>query len=132
MISSSCEDVISGTHLTALYDRLGESKLASRYRNKDTTHRMRNPYYRFQLARTAYHLEDYDLAISHLKSAMQKGRNDDRFCALLGLVYLQLGDEKRSRRWMARAEKYAETDALKRTYSSKIDRLISASKHRAR
>ena len=125
-------DLTAMANLTALYDRLGEPKLASRYRNKVTTHRMRNPYYRFQLARTAYHLEDYDLAISHLKYAMQKGRNDDRFCALLGLVYLQLGDEKKSRRWMARAEKYAETDALKRTYSSKIDRLISASKHRAR
>ena len=124
-------DLTAMANLTALYDRLGEPKLASRYRNKVTTHRMRNPYYRFQLARTAYHLEDYDLAINHLKYAVQKGRNDDRFCALLGLVYLQLGDEKKSRRWMARAEKYAETDALKRTYSSKIDRLISASKHRA-
>jgi Flp pilus assembly protein TadD len=124
-------DLTAMANLTALYDRLGEPKLASRYRNKVTTHRMRNPYYRFQLARTAYHLEDYDLAINHLKYAVQKGRNDDRFCALLGLVYLQLGDEKKSRRWMARAEKYSETDALKRTYSSKIDRLISASKHRA-
>ena len=124
-------DLTAMANLTALYDRLGEPKLASRYRNKVTTHRMRNPYYRFQLALTAYHVEDYDLAINHLKYAMQKGRNDDRFCALLGLVYLQLGDEKKSRRWMARAEKYAETDALKRTYSSKIDRLISASKHRA-
>jgi len=123
-------DLTAMTNLTALYDRLGEPKLAARYRNKVTSHRMRNPYYRFQLARVAYHLEDYDLAINHLKYAMQKGRKDDRFCALLGLVYLQKGDEKKSRLWMARAAQYADTDRKKSIYSSKIDRLISASQRR--
>ena len=121
-------DLTAMTNLTALYDRLGEPKLAARYRNKVTSHRMRNPYYRFQLARVAYHLEDYDLAINHLKYAMQKGRKDDRFCALLGLVYLQKGNEKKSRLWMARAAQYADTDRMNSIYSSKIDRLISASR----
>jgi Flp pilus assembly protein TadD len=121
-------DLTAMNNLTILYDRRGDSKLADRYRNKVKSHRMRNPYYRFQLARVAYHLEDYDLAIGHLKYAMQKGRADDRFCALLGLVYLQKGDEKKSRLWMARAEKYATTDRMRNTYSSKIDRLISASR----
>jgi len=121
-------DLTAMTNLTALYDRLGEPKLAARYRNKVNSHRMRNPYYRFQLARIAFHLDDYDLAIEHLKYAMQKGRRDDRFCALLGMVYLEMGEEKKSRQWMARAEKYAETDALKRTYSSKIERLMEVSK----
>jgi Flp pilus assembly protein TadD len=120
-------DLTAMTNLTALYDRLGEPNLAARYRKKVTSHRMRNPYYRFQLARFAYHLEDYDLAIDHLKFAMRKGRDEDRFCALLGLVYLQMGDEKKSRLWMARAEELAETDSLKSIYSSKIDRLMSAS-----
>jgi len=59
---------------------------------------------------------------------MQKGRQDERFCALLGLVYLQKGDEEKSRRWMARAEKYAKTETMRNTYSSKIDRLMSASR----
>jgi tetratricopeptide (TPR) repeat protein len=126
-LAADRSDLTAMTNLTALYDRLGEPKLASRYRKKVISHRMRNPYYRFQLARAAYHLEDYDLAINHLKFALQKGKKDDRFCALLGLVYLQMGDEKKSRHWMARAEKYADTEAMKSTYSSKIDRLISAS-----
>ena len=121
-------DLTAMSNLTSLYDRRGEPKLAARYRNRVNSHRMRNPYYRFQLARVAYHLEDYDLAIDHLKYALHKVREEDRFCALLGLVYLQKGDEEKSRQWMARAEKYAETDALKRTYSSKIERLMEASK----
>jgi hypothetical protein len=39
-----------------------------------------------------------------------------------------MGDEKKSLRWMARAEKLAETDSSKSLYSSKIDRLMSASR----
>jgi len=121
-------DLTAMTNLTALYDRRGDSKLAARYRKKVRSHRMRNPYYRFQLARLAYSFEDYDQAIGHLKYAIRRGREDDRFDALLALVYLRMGDEEKSRRWMARAEKLAKTDELRSVYSSKIDRLISASK----
>jgi len=120
-------DLTAMSNLTSLYDRRGEPKLAARYRNKVNSHRMRNPYYRFQLARVAYHLEDYDLAINHLRYALQKVKQEDRFCALLGLVYLQMGEEEKSRRWMARAEEYAESEKMKGIYSSKIDKLISAS-----
>jgi Flp pilus assembly protein TadD len=120
-------DLTAMNNLTVLYDRRGEPKQAARYRNKVNSHRHRNPYYRFQLARAAYHLEDYDLAIDHLKYAMRKNADDDRFCALLGMVYLQMGDEKKSIRWMARAEVLAENDPLKSIYSSKIERLKSAS-----
>jgi len=122
-------DLTAMTNLTALYDRLGEPKLASRYRKKVNSYRMRNPYYRFHLAQAAYDLEDYDLAVDHLKYALQRRRNDHRFCALLGLVYLKMGDEKKSRHWMARADKYADTDDMESTYSSRIDRLISLSRH---
>lgn len=122
-------DLTAMNNLTALYDRRGEPKLAARYRNKVNSHRKRNPYYRFQLARVAYFTKDYGLAIDHLKYAMRKHRDEDRFCALLGLVYLQMGDEKKSLRWMARAEKLTENDSLKGIYSSKIDRLMSASRN---
>ncbi len=120
-------DLTAMNNLTALYDRRGEPDLAVRYRNKVNSHRKRNPYYRFQLARLAYHSKDYDLAIDHLKYAVRKDRREDRFCALLGLVYLQTGDKEKSLKWMTRAEKLAENDPLKGTYSSKIDRLMSAS-----
>jgi Flp pilus assembly protein TadD len=80
----------------------------------------------------AYHLEDYELAIDHLKYAMRKGREDDRFYALLGMVYLQMGNEKKSRMWMSRAEKFAQSDRMKGLYSSKIDRLMRASENAPR
>jgi len=121
-------DLIAMSNLTALYDRRGDQKQAARYRNKVNSHRKQNPYYRCQLARDAFDAKDYDLAIDHLKYAARKNKDEDHFCVLLGLVYLQKGDEEKARRWMARAEKLAETDALRGIYSSKIDRLKAASR----
>jgi Flp pilus assembly protein TadD len=121
-------DLTAMNNLTALYDRRGEPELAQRYRNKVTTYRMQNPYYRFHLARLAYHSGDYDQAIDHLKYATRKSREEDRFHALLGLVYLKMGDEKRSLQSMARAEEVATSNAMKGVYSSKIDRLIASSR----
>jgi Flp pilus assembly protein TadD len=121
-------DLTAMNNLTVLYDRRGEPELAERHRKKVITHRNRNPYYRFQLARMAYHNEDYDRAIDHLKYAVRRHKNDDRFYALLGLVYFDMGDEEKSRHWMARAEKYAQRESMKRIYSGKIDRLMAASR----
>jgi tetratricopeptide (TPR) repeat protein len=121
-------DLTAMNNLTVLYDRRGEPELARRYRNKVNSHRNRNPYYRFQLARMAYHVEAYDQAIDHLKYAVRRHKEDDRICALLGLVYFEMGDEKKSRQWMARAEEYAQRDSMKKIYSGKIDRLMAASR----
>jgi Flp pilus assembly protein TadD len=121
-------DLNAMSNLTSLYDQRGDPEQAARYRNKVDSHRQHNPYYRYQLARDAIFAKDYDLAIDHLKYAARKYKNEDRFRFLLGLVYLQTGDEKKARRWMARAEKLADNDALRNIYSSKIDRLISASR----
>ncbi len=121
-------EIIAMSNLTALYDLRGDPELAERYRNKVRIHRRQNPYYRYQLGRLAFYSEDYDRAIGHLKYAARKDRDEDRFCAMLGVVYLQVGDEKKAQKWMVRAEKLSETDSLQRLYSSKIDRLRSATR----
>jgi len=121
-------DHIAMSNLSALYQRRGDQEQARYYRNRVNSHRKQNPYYRYHMAREAFLAKDYDSAISHLKYAARKRRDEDRFCALLGLVYLHQGDEKKSQKWMARAEKLAETDALKQIYSSKIARLKSESR----
>ena len=46
----------------------------------------------------------------------------------LGLVYLHIGDEKRSRMWMARATRLATDNKVKDFYSTKIARLKAASR----
>jgi Flp pilus assembly protein TadD len=119
-------DLVAMSNLASLYERRGDQERAATYRKRVIDHRERNPYYRFQLAREAFLAQDYDAAIGHLHYAVRKKKNEDQFYFLLGLSHMKKGDEQAARRWLARAEEVAATDALKRRYSSKIDILLSA------
>jgi len=121
-------DLIAMSNLTALYGRRGDDAQAALYRNKVEMHRRRNPYYRYHLAWEALSAGDPDSAIDHLKHASRELKNEDRFCALLGVAYLKKGDEKKFRQWMRRAEELTSSDELRRVYSSKIERLTSKSR----
>ena len=112
------------SNLASLYQRRGDRERAAEYRSWVSGHRERNPYYRLQLARTAFEAQDYDAAIRHLNYAIRRKKNEDQLFFLLGLSHLRKGDEKEARRWLDRAEEVAATDALKRRYASKIDILL--------
>ena len=120
-------DLVAMSNLASLYERRGDQERAALYRKRVIDHRQRNPYYRFQLAREAFQAQDYDVAISHLKYAIRKKKNEDQFYFLMGLSHLKKGDERAVRRWLSRAKEVAATDALKRRYTSKLDNLLSAS-----
>jgi tetratricopeptide (TPR) repeat protein len=117
-------DLVAMSSLARLYERLGDRERAVAYRKNVVHHRNLNPYYRYELARRAYSAQDWDAAIGHLKYAVRKRPNEDQFCFLLGLSYLQKGNEREARRWFDRAEELAATDALKRTYSRKADTML--------
>lgn len=119
-------DLVAMSNLASLYERRGDRKRAAAYRKRVIDHRQHNPYYRFQLARQAFAAHDYDTAIGHLKYAIRMKKSEEQFCFLLGLSYVRKGDEEAGRHWLSRAEEMASSDALKRKYSSKIDRLLSA------
>jgi tetratricopeptide (TPR) repeat protein len=118
---------VAMSNLVSLYERQGEMERSAVFRKRVTRHRLRNPYFRYHRARDAFFAGDYDAAISHLKYAIRRRRQEDQFQFLLGLCYLLKGDESAARRWMDRAEKTAASDALKRNYSNKIDMLLSES-----
>lgn len=118
---------VAMSNLVNLYVHSGDTEQAEYYRRKVNRHRNQNPYYRFHLGREAFLARDYERAIPHLKFAVRQRKGEDQFCFLLGLSYLQLGDEKAARRWLQRAEELAATDALKRSYANKIDLLLSRS-----
>ena len=120
-------DEVAVSSLAELYHSRGETELADAYLKKVINHRKQNPYYRYHLAREAFFSGDYATAISHLRYAARKKPNEDLFCFLLGIAYLQSGDKAAARRWLTRAEEVAATDALKRNYSSKMEALLSAS-----
>jgi Flp pilus assembly protein TadD len=119
-------DLVAMSNLASLYERQSDEERAATYRSRVTSHRQRNPYYRFQLAREAFLARDYDGAIRHLNYAIRRKKNEDQFYFLLGLSHMKKGDEPAARRWLSRAQEVAATDALKRRYASKIDILLSA------
>jgi len=118
-------DLVAMSNLAGFYEQQGDAERAAMYRKRVMDHRRENPYYRYQRARDAYSAEDYGTAISHLKYAIRKKKNEDEFYFLLGMCYLKKGDERAARRWLARAEEVAATDSLKHRYSSKLELLLS-------
>jgi len=118
-------NLVAMSNLAALYGQEGRVELAAQYQSKVQTHRMRNPYYRYQLARTAFDDGDYEAAIDHLKFAVRRIKNDDNFYFLMSISYLNNGDKDAAERWMKKAEEAAEVDADKERYHRKLDMLMS-------
>lgn len=116
--------LVAMNNLAALYDRQGHSELAAHYQGLIESHRMRNPYYRYHLARTAFENEDFTTAIDHLNSAIRMNRNDDNFYFLLSLSYLNIGEKEAAQRWMKKAEEVAEMSIDKKKYHNKLDALM--------
>lgn len=117
---------VAMSNLAALYEQEGRTELAAQYQSKVKYHRMRNPYYRYQLARMAFDNGDYETAIDHLKFAIRKNKNDDSFYFLMSVSYLNSGNKEAAERWMKKAEKVAELDVDKQRYHRKLDMLMSS------
>lgn len=127
-LAINSQELIAMSNLGRLYESLGQTKQADWYNKQTNLHRMRNPYYRYHLAREAFLVKDYDSAIGHLKYSVKKKKNEDTFYFLMGLSYLQKSNESAARRWLEKAEQVAEDDGLQRNYHSKLEMLLSAQK----
>jgi len=122
------QELVAISNLGQLYERLGQIELADWYNKRSDRHRMRNPYYRYHLAHRAFLAKDYETAIGHLKYSVRKKKNEDTFYFLMGLSYLQKGNESTARRWLDKAQQVAEDDGLQRNYHSKLERLLATQK----
>ncbi len=119
-------EFVAMSNLVKLYERTDQLEQATQYRRQAMIHRIRNPYYRYHLARQAFFARDFDTAIRHLKFATDKKENEDTFYFLLGLSYLQKGDKAAARQWLAKAEEVAEDTAQQSKYHDKLEMLLSA------
>jgi Flp pilus assembly protein TadD len=120
-------EFVAMSNMARLLERQGRGAEAEQYRSRLGRHRMENPYYRYYLARQSFLARDYDAAIGHLKYATRVKEGEDTFYLLLGLSYLQKGDEPAARRWLTKAEEVAGDEALKRNYHRKLELLLGAS-----
>lgn len=121
--------LLAMSNLASLYEEQGRSDLAEPYFDKVHSHRMKNPYYRFQMADQAFEEGDYESAIKDLKYAIRRNRGEDEFYYLLSLSYLMDGDREEALEWMQKAEDIAQLNSEKERYSHKLDLLQSLDKN---
>lgn len=117
-------NLMAMSNLANLYEEVGNLAEAKKYADKVRSHRMNNPYYRYQLANTAFNEGDYNEAISNLNMAIRKRNDDDRFYFLLSLSYMMKGDKKEAERWMKKAEEVAQESESQKKYHRKLDLLM--------
>lgn len=118
------KELVAMSNLGQLYDYQGKADLADWYNKRSNQHRMRNPYYQYYLAHKAFLANDYETAIKHLKYAIRMRKNEDTFYFLMGLSYLEKGDELTAHRWLKKAQQVTADDGLKRNYHNKLERLL--------
>lgn len=118
------DELVAMSNLGQLYAYRGQTEKADWYNERSDQHRMRNPYYRYHLAHQAFLAKDSDTAIEHLKYSVKTKKNEDTFFFLMGLSYLQKGDESAAHRWLEKAQRVAADDGLKRRYHNKMQRLL--------
>jgi len=121
-------NLVAMSNLSSLYSELGNTELAEQYRSQVKSHRMHNPYYRYQVAQEDFVNGDYDAAIENLKYAVRERKNEDSFYMLMSFSYLMKGDREAAQRWMKKAEEVAEQAADKQKYSSKYEMLMGLQK----
>ncbi len=114
-------NLVAMSNLAHVYERTGDAEGVASYRKRVAAYRWRNPYYRYQLARQAFADGDYDAAIDHLRLAIRRKRNEDRFYQLLGQCYQRKGDQRAARRWLARARDVAASQVLRHPYAGDDD-----------
>lgn len=108
-------------NLALVYDAIGETKLASLYRDRAQRYRERNPYYHFALATQAYEESQFDAALSAVRKALRLKSNEHEFHELRGRALEQLGREREAGRSFARAEGYAAEERARREARAPLD-----------
>ena len=115
--------LVAMSNLANLYEDQGRSDLADKYFARVESHRLKNPFYRYQRAQLAFEEGDYEAAIDDLRYAVRRRKNEDEFYYLLSLSYLMQGDREEAHKWMKKAEDVSQLNSEKEKYSYKLNLL---------
>jgi len=118
-------EYVAMSNLARLYEQTGDTEKANFFNDQANSHRMKNPYYRYQLAREAFFSHDYETSIRQLKLAIRKKPGEDSFYFLLGLAYRQLGDQAAAEAAFERAQFFADENNRDHDYPGKLEMLKS-------
>ena len=106
----------------------GNTQLANYYKQEAERSRMKNPYYRYFLARQLLDDNQPDLALKHIKWSIRRYSKEHRFHFLEAKVYARLGKHNDAEESLERATKLTQDEKNRLLYQSKIARLREMSR----
>ena len=113
-------NLVAMSNLASLYELTGQTEKSAYYKGEVRTHRLQNPYFRYELAREAFVNGNYDEAIEHLNAAIRRQDQESEFYSLLSLSHMMVGDSRSATRWMQKAEEVANASE-KQKYRRKLE-----------
>jgi Flp pilus assembly protein TadD len=121
-------DITAISNLQFLYMKQGNTELANYYRQEAERSRMKNPYYRYFLAKQLLDDNQPDLALKHIKWSIRRYSKEHRFYFMAAKIYARLGKHDDAEKSLERAAKLTEDYKNQLLYQSKIARLREISK----
>jgi len=125
-LSEDPGNLIAISNLARLYDKQGKPVLASKLNRRADYFRSRNPYYRYRQGMEALATRDLAQALGHAKAAIRMYPKEHRFYFLLGVIYQQLGNQKKAAANLQKAVEMSTDAKQKASYRGKMDRLLPA------
>jgi len=112
-------------NLAILYRRTGRTLEAERTLAGIERFRLRNPYYRLELAEHAYQSGDYDEALAQAKRARTLGGHGHEIDFALAKAYHRLGDRRRAEAHLERARSLAARAGEGERYRAGLGELLA-------
>lgn len=91
-------------NIVTLYQRNAQQKLAAKYLRQLQKVRLADPFHQFMLARDAERRHEYATAAAYYRRAIRLHGSEPAFHLGLARVYMEMGDTRRARRSLARAD----------------------------
>jgi Tfp pilus assembly protein PilF len=115
-------------NLQHLYTQQGNTQLADYYGKEAQRSRMKNPYYRYFLAKRMLDNNKPNSALKHIKWAIHQYGKEYRFHLLAAKVFARLGMNSNAEKSLEQATKLTKDEESRLLYQSKIGRLREAAK----
>ena len=106
-------------NLANLYDIIGQKEKALFYKEKVAAFREKNPYYKYEMGKSAFNNKEFKKSIGYFKDAIRLKNDEHLFYYNIALSYFKTGNMKKARLNINNAIKYS-WDENRKDYYKKI------------
>jgi len=108
-------------NLAVLYESQGQVKKSEKLKDQIRKVLNQNPYYHFDLGVSEYNRNNYKRAVVSFKRAIRRDSGKSEFYIKLSAAYYKLGDLRKSRKYLKKGQKFADSDIEKDKYKKKLE-----------